>query len=105
MKIYTTNMNENRSKINIKDLVFMFNNIDDMLKVYTKSVWIINEEQREAINKLREIVEMFRRKQFDELFEDHLMDIDFTPDTEKITRDELKAWHEFFRKNPFKKGV
>ena len=101
MKIYQDNIKNKRNKINIKDVVYMTSQLDKFVKLYHKCIWETDDEQRQTIQSLSEIVGLLKRKQFETLFENDIDLIDFDVSNSKFEPEELKAWNEFFKRNPY----
>jgi hypothetical protein len=99
MKIY--NDSSNNKQIAIKDIVYMVTQLDKFIQLYDKCIYETDDEQRRAITKLEDIVHLFKRRDFDYLFEDKIKLIDWDTTSDKFTPDEIKAWREFFKKNPY----
>ena len=102
MKIYQTNeVEQKKEPINIKDIIMLASQLDKFIEVYDKSIYLQNEEQREALEQLKVISAYFKKHDYQTLFEDKIQSIDFNPQNSKFTPEELKSWEEFFRKNPY----
>lgn len=104
VKVYQSNDAEKKPEmINIKDVIMLASQLDKFIEVYDKSIYLQNEEQREALEQLKVISAYFKKHDYLTLFEEHVQDIDFNPNNTKFTPEELKSWEEFFRKNPYRK--
>jgi len=79
----------------------MITQLDKFIQLYDKCIYETDDEQRRAITKLEDIVHLFKKRDFEYLFEDKINLIDWDTTTSKFTPDEIKAWREFFKKNPY----
>lgn len=90
-----------KKPIHIKDIICMTKQLESFVTVYEKCVWETDEEQRQSLNRLTEIVRLLKNKKYETLFGDDVTLIDYDPKTTNFTPEELKSWNDFFRRNPF----
>lgn len=100
MKLYKESESNNK-KISIKDIVYMSSQLNKFIQTYDKCIYEIDDEQRQVMNRLANIVHLLKRREFDYLFEDKIGLIDWDTTETKFDPMELKAWNEFFKKNPY----
>lgn len=100
MKLYKE-IESNNKQISIKDIVYMSSQLNKFIQTYDKCIYEIDDTQRQVMNRLEDIVHLLKRREFDYLFEDKIRLIDWDTTETKFDPMELKAWNEFFKKNPY----
>ena len=100
MKLYKES-DSNNKKISIKDIVYMTSQLDKFIQTYDKCIYEIDDDQRQVISRLEDIVHLLKRREFNYLFEDKIDLIDWDTTQSKFDPQELQAWKEFFKKNPY----
>lgn len=100
MKLYQK-IEKDRLKINIKDIVYLTSQLDKFIQLYDKNFYEETDEQRLAIQRLKEITTLLKRRQYDTLFEHQEHLIEYNVSNEKFEPEELKAWNDFFKRNPY----
>ena len=90
-----------KKPINIKDIVYMTQQLDKFVTLYDKCIWETDDEQTETLRRLSEIVKLLKNRQYETLFEDDVCLIDYDLTKTNFTPEELKSWNDFFRRNPF----
>ena len=100
MKLYKES-DSNNKKISIKDIVYMTSQLDKFIQTYDKCIYEIDDDQRQVISRLEDIVHLLKRREFNYYFEDKIDLIDWDTTQSKFDPQELQAWKEFFKKNPY----